>query len=166
MFNTIAMADWITFGLSLLGMIITGIFSFFVWKVSKNTFLLSLNIQKMQEEQDERNKDEYKDSILQKAYDLNDIISKQAQEINVKLLFEAPVSHGLSEIVLAKYFSNKQRRAVKDIWSVYEYYIKLYWKNPDGSDVILDGPTIKGIKEESKKASKSISEFIKIIETN
>ncbi|WP_400162904.1 hypothetical protein ACAF76_008330 [Brevibacillus sp. TJ4] len=119
--------------------IITGVFSFLVWKATKqssetaqSSYDLTREILNKQLREEQATKELYMNNIMRKAVKVQMAVVSQMNGIKPEILAKAPRTHGLTEVELAKYFDDFQRETIIAIWNLFEQYLRPEWLDQEG----------------------------------
>ncbi|WP_025848716.1 hypothetical protein [Paenibacillus ehimensis] len=139
--------NWLTFSsviVAFLGVILTGIFSFLLWRATiRSTRAAESSAEAARAatrlaESAERERKEKASAIraqlildiLNKADVMRKfIVSHQRGETNVETMKSIPRTHSIPAFHLAEYFTNEERQFINDAWESYDKYIKDFWTN-------------------------------------
>jgi hypothetical protein len=168
--------DWITYGLSLASIIVTGIFSYFIFRVTRDStkaaiksaevaeasYLFNQSLTIHQKELEGFISKQYFESIKEKALLLSQaVISQNSTSLNGSMIKNAPRKHGLTEVEFTKYLTSDQQDIVKQIWNQFNYYLAEYWITPNGDlKATFNGEEVSNIIQGSKITGDALMQLI------
>ncbi|GAA4854592.1 hypothetical protein GCM10023310_36890 [Paenibacillus vulneris] len=155
------------------GVLVTGFFSFLVWKATKETanvarssHLLAEQIDMRLREMRSNTKEIYYKLIISNA----DYVWKFLMRPNddKKLLLDQynalPKTPGISTEKIAEYFNKEEKDLILGLWKKFDSYIKDYWTDEYGN--IGEISLGRGVKDAEINANKLANEFAKFIVSN
>lgn len=163
--DKIAMASLALSGISV---VVTAIFSYLVWIVSKqnkDAAVLTSEIARSTFEQqritEENIRFQMKNSMFEKMMNIRNCVILQAtSDIDINFLKKQKREHGLTEYELSKYFSDKQIRAIFSFWSNFTVYLNKHFLDSNGVFRDLNQSEVEGIKETSAKLREYLDKLI------
>ncbi|MCM3272974.1 hypothetical protein [Paenibacillus elgii] len=151
------------------GVVITGFFSFLVWKATKETANIAKSNYLLAEQIDQRlssvktnAKEIYIKEIQQ---NINSVLQflfrgKLDDEIDVELYNNASKNPGVSYEQLAEYFTKDEKDRILLLWEEFNNYIKDFWTNKEGvTGKLAEG---RGSIDAEIKAAELRSKFISL----
>lgn len=132
--------DWIYYGIYLVGIIVTGIFSYVIWKVTKEGALATKDTADLAKATNDLNKQifekdhhsmrvQIKDQLLKVIKPIQDaLISTDGPEID-KCLKQLQLSNPISAYHIAKHFNETDANQINWSWAVFEDYKSNYYKD-------------------------------------
>lgn len=131
--------DIVYYIISSIGIFITGIFSFLVWratvannKVAKSNYELSRSIIENKNETNRRIKDEFINLIISNTKKVKENLLIQQKELNFVYIKTIPKKCGLTELQFAEFFDAYEIEIIKKCWNELDEYLFKYWKNSCG----------------------------------
>lgn len=131
--------DIFYYSISVLGILITGLFSFFVWRatvkstqLAQESYNLSQSMINSQKQLKINIKNEYIHAIISRANVVLDSLTVQKEGLIPDKIKEIPKKCGLSEVELAEYFDIKEREIINDAWDILNKYLNKYWTERNG----------------------------------
>lgn len=131
--------DIIYYSISFLGIVITGLFSFLVWKATKKStqvaqesYNLSQSIINSQKQLKHNVKNEFVRTILLRANDVLVSLEVQRKGLNTAIIAKIPKECGLSEVQLAEYFGLEEREIINKTWDILNNYLDKHWTDKNG----------------------------------
>lgn len=119
--------------------LITGTFSFLVWRATKNGAEANRNIYELNKKLSEINelnkqslKREYLNQVIRNTQLIELAIADQLNTLNIDSMKKAPKHHGLSTEQLAIYFDEEEINIIENIWSKVKRYLEDYWMEENG----------------------------------
>ena len=120
------------------GIMMTGIFSFLLWRATKETnslskanFELSKTLVEYQRSKEEGMRNQYRNQLWKK---LQRLVYALMRQLNPKFDYLEIIKthqnfneHGLSDETLGFYFSEEERFLIGEVWSHFDAYVKTYW---------------------------------------
>lgn len=130
--------DIIYYIISVIGIIVTGIFSYLVWKATKKStqvaqesYNLSQSIINSQAKLKANIRDQFISKVLSNANVVLEILTIQRSQLTLRME-RIPKSCGLSETELAEYFEQKEREIIYKAWEMLNGYIEKYINDSTG----------------------------------
>ncbi|MEH7346017.1 hypothetical protein V7122_19425, partial [Bacillus sp. JJ1532] len=145
---------------SALGIIVTGIFSFLLWKATKLTneltkanYELASTVTKYQIEKENGVKSRYRSQVWKKVNFIVFTLRKQIEEgLDYKDVIET-YSYckeiGLSDEIIGMYFDQEEKFIIDSTWALFNDYVETWWKE-DGE--IRKSNSITNIKLHNEMA--------------
>lgn len=131
--------DIIYYIISSIGILVTGIFSFLVWKatvasnkVANSNYELSRSIIDNKNETNRRIKDEYIDLVISNTQKIKENLLIQQKGLNFLYIQNIPKKCGLTELQLAEFFDAYEAEIIKKCWNELEEYLFVHWKDNHG----------------------------------
>ncbi|MDV2883823.1 hypothetical protein RYX45_01425 [Alkalihalophilus pseudofirmus] len=125
--------------IQLLGIIVTGIFSYLVWRataktaeIAQSNFEIQKLIQKQRDEELENVKFMYRATARTNMYQIIKALSDQRTNLNINVIQQAKSNHEFSEFEMAKYFDENERIMMVAFYSLYNQYLNKWWKDSTG----------------------------------
>lgn len=154
--------------LAMINILVTGIFSFLVWKATKVgadaaklTYELNEKIVRNEELAKKSLKDEYITKVYLRLLEFENAVRKQTKKLDVHAMKRAPKTSGLTDEQRARYFTREELNIIDEIWLEIEEYLDRHWTNKDGTfKEAFDGIELQNMQMESEALSQSIDEYI------
>jgi len=164
--------DIITYSFSALTIIITAIFSYLVWKatkenaeVAKASYKLSESIVNSQKQIKQSIKEEYIRKVLNNAKEVREILQAQKIKLNADKMKNAPKSCGLSDEQLAEYIDSTERLRISKAWEYLAEYLNNCWQDHNGvMKVGFAGDEAQMARNGLEKPMYVFDELIKVME--
>ncbi len=139
--NTLAeQKDLINYIISSIGILVTAIFSYLVWRatvksteVSQRSYELTQAILKDQAKIDNATKEEFKETLLNVVGVVKKILINTKDNNGYVSMSRIPREHGLSENTVAKYFDKSERDCIKKSWDKLDDYMNQHFTEIDGN---------------------------------
>ncbi|ASS76834.1 hypothetical protein CIG75_19060 [Tumebacillus algifaecis] len=131
--------DWVASILSLAGIIVTGWFSFLLWRANQKSAIiaaasLELTESITQSSLAERDvlREEYRKKAVAKAQSFLKGLTLLRDEKNTTLLNEIPINHGFTAVELSLYFDQSQRDMIERAWNSFRDFTERHRITADG----------------------------------
>lgn len=131
--------DIINYIITSLGLLVTGIFSYLVWKatqqsteVAKASYKLSESIINSQLQLKAKIKEEYIRNVCKNINEVIEGLKSQKSALSAYKINNIPRSCGLTEEQIAEFFSDLERQAINNAWESLDNYIQDYWTDTHG----------------------------------
>jgi hypothetical protein len=151
--DKIALASLALSGISV---VVTAIFSYLVWIVSKqnkDAAVLTAEIAKSTFEQQRIAEDiikvQMRSSVLEKMRIIRNAVSFQNEYLDPNLLKKLPRDHGLTDYELSKYFSDIQLKSIIAFWNNFNGYLVRHFLDTSGLFKDLNQSDVQEIQEKS-----------------
>lgn len=122
--------DIINYIISFFGIVVTGIFSFLVWKaaqksneIAKANYKLSESIIKSQENLNKAVKIECLKTVLHTAIEIKSVLTSHSENLLTKKVIELPKNSGLSKEQTAEFLDISVKDKINEAWNSLENYI-------------------------------------------
>ncbi len=124
--------------ITFIGICVTGIFSYLLWRATKETnnlakanYELAATVAEYQKSKEEGIKNRYRTQLWKKLQHLYYSLSCQTGvKFDFKALMEAHLNcknHGLSDEIIGQYFSEEERFLIDTVWAQFNDYIETHW---------------------------------------
>lgn len=161
--------DIINYIITFFGIVVTGIFSFLVWKatqksneIAKANYKLSESIIKSQENLNKAVKIECLKTVLHTAIKIESVLTSHSKNLLTKKVIELPKNSGLTKEQTAEFLDSLVKDKINDAWNSLESYIT--------NNLLDDFGRMKGtlysdeVERIQKNTSVAIEKFHQLIE--
>ncbi|WMX58066.1 hypothetical protein [Peribacillus sp. R9-11] len=115
---------------NLLGIVITGVFSWLLWKATHATnnlarlsYELSEKIADEKRNEEKNIRDRNRIEMWKKVHSLSHTLEKES---NFEELLTEPKTHGFEDELLAKYFNEEEQFLIDSVWATFEGHINQF----------------------------------------